>query len=125
MGDSNFYTMKLSDGEDLIQNILDLVKEKQIEYGEIISGRGKIREFELVSTGQKRSLDKSFFSESFGISAIAGKIKMSKGEILHTINVSVSKSGYNATKGQLMRATVDGDFEITIRKVNLGKIIEA
>ncbi|MDO8538721.1 MAG: DNA-binding protein [archaeon] len=125
MGDTNFYTMKLSDGEELIQNILELVKEKQITYGEIISGRGKIREFELVSTGQKRSLDKSFFSESFGISAITGKVRMSKGEIFHTINVSVSKSGYNATKGQLMRGIVDGELEITVRKVNLAKIIEA
>jgi len=125
MQNPNFFSLKFSDGEDVVGGILNFAKEKEIEYGEIVSGRGKIRDFELVSTGQKRALDRLFYAESFSISAISGKLHSIKGEMTHSINVSITKSGYNATKGQLLKATADGPVELTIRKVNLGKIIEA
>ena len=56
---------------------------------------------------------------------VEGKIEWRGGKYPSHINVAVGEKSFRSINGQLMRGKAAGDLELTIRKVDLGKIIEA
>ena len=118
--------LKLSDGADIIAEIEKLVKENSVNYGMLVSGCGKIKEFELISHKQKGGVDKIRFEKEFEVNAISGKIQMGEsGKINSNIRVSVTSTGFTQKAGQLIKGKAAGQLEIGIRKIDFGKIIEA
>ena len=125
MGENTF-VLKLSDGSDIMAGLHKLAEEKEIEYGLLVSGCGKIKEFELLSTGPQGSIDKMKSKEEFQVNAVSGKVqKTASGKFNTLVRVSITKTGFTPKGGQLIGGKAAGTLEIGVRKVDLKKIIEA
>ena len=122
----NTLILKLTDGSDIMTELGKLAKEKEISYGFIVSGCGKIKDFEIVSHGRSATIN-TFRSETpYELDAISGKIEMNKKNGLNiTVRVTVSSTGFTAKVGQLVNGKASGALEIEIRKVDLKKMIIA
>lgn len=121
----NTFVLKLSDGADILEGIKKLAKEKEIGYGLFVSGFGKIKEFELLSSGSQGSIERMKSREESQVNAVSGKIQKKGGSFDVLLRVSVTKTGFTPKGGQLIQGKAAISLEIGIRKVDLKKIIEA
>lgn len=122
----NTFIIRLSDGSDIVDELKNLSKEKEISYGIIVGGCGKIKEFELVSGGPHGSIEVMKSADEFQVNSVSGKIqKKSSGDILTSVNVSVTKTGFAQRGGQLIKGKASDSLEILVRKVDVKKIIYA
>jgi len=122
----NTFVLKLGDGSDLFEGLEKLVKENRIEYGMLVSGWGKLKEFELITHETKGGVNKASFDSAFELNAISGKVLLSRsGKFDASIRVSVSSTGFTPKAGQLVKGKAASSLEIGIRKIDFGKIIEA
>jgi len=118
--------LKLSDDADIVTELEKLAKENSVEYGMLLSGCGKIKEFELISHEQKGGVGRTKFEKEFEVNAISGKIQIHKsGKIDSNIRISVTSTGFTPKAGQLVKGKAAGQLEIGIRKIDFKKIIEA
>ncbi|MEM0360498.1 MAG: DNA-binding protein [Candidatus Diapherotrites archaeon] len=117
--------LKLGDGADIMEGLQKIADEKGIDYGFLVSCSGRIKEFELLSTSSGGGVDKMKFVNPFEVNAISGKIQKQKGKLTSHIRVSVTSTGFTPLAGQLISGKAAGSFEISIRKVDMKKIIEA
>ena len=120
------FVLRLGDGSDIIGGVARLAEEKEIEYGLLVSGCGRIREFELVLHEPGGSMNKMKFEGEFELNAISGKIRREKsGKIDMNLKVLVASTGFTPKAGQLVSGKVAGMLEIGVRKVGFEGIIEA
>ena len=121
--EKNNLVFSFSQGEDIISEISSLMKEKNEDYFEFLAANGNIEDFELLSSGQNASLNSMSFKDQFKLVSISGKIEKMNGKFIPVIYVSVSKNDVGAVNGQLVKAKAVDGLEITVRKVNVKKII--
>ena len=120
------FVLRLSDGSDIIAGLERLAEEKEIEYGLLVSGCGRIRDFELVLHEPGGGVNKMKIEGEFDLNAISGKIRGEKsGKIDVNVKVLVASTGFTPKAGQLVSGKVAGMLEIGIRKVGFEGIIEA
>ena len=98
------------------------LEEHNVSYGTFISGGGELKSFDLISD----NYDKPVFSGPFLLDRVSGNVKLQKQG--HTINLHVTllKKGAKAypMTGQLRKAVVNGNLQLTIQLSDLGKIIQ-
>ncbi|MFH1224961.1 MAG: PPC domain-containing DNA-binding protein [Candidatus Diapherotrites archaeon] len=121
----NTFVVKINDGTDIFERLNKLAKDKDIEYGMILNGCGAVREFELISSGPKASMEKLRSKDAFQINAMSGKIQKKSGEYDVTVRASITKSGFTPRSGQLTYGRASGTLEVGVRKIAVRKIIEA
>ena len=121
----NTFVLKLSNGADVLTELKKLGEEKQIDYGLIVSGTGSLKDMELISNEPKGGIASLRFDSPVEMHAISGKIQTRKGVVTVDVRVSVTGTGFTPKAGQLVHALASGSLEIGVRKVDLGKIIEA
>ncbi len=117
--------LKLKDDSDIMKELENLARDNSISYGLIVSGFGKLKEFELVSNAPAGGVNKMNFASAFELNAISGKVQIERGKFVPHIRVSVTSTGFTPVSGQLIRGKAAGKLEIGIRKIDTSRIIEA
>ncbi len=117
------FVLKLSDNADILKELENLAVEKQIEYGLIVSASGNVKDAELVSMGNFEGKQK--LNGICEVDSISGKVQKVRGKFETNLRVSVSSTGFTSISGRLLKGKAAGHLEIGIRKVDVGKIIEA
>ena len=125
MAENNF-VLKLGNNSDIIAELHKFAEEQGIDYGFIESGMGRIKDFELILHGPRASVSRLDTKDVFEINSISGNMQKAKGGMLQlSLKAAVSRTGFTSKIGQLIRAKAAGTVEISVRKVNLKKIILA
>ncbi len=120
------FILRLNNGSDIISELEKFVRENKMEYCLLVSGSGKIKEFELILHESNGGLNRVKFENEFELNALSGKLQKAKdGKINTNIKVSVTSTGVTPKAGQLISGKTVGVFEISVRKVGFGGIIEA
>lgn len=120
------FVLRAGDGSDIMKELEKLAVEKGIDYGLFVSGCGSVKDFELISTGSKGSVDSMKLKTEFQVNAVSGRIQKKQGGKFEIIlRVSVTKTGFTPKGGQLIRGKAAGVFEIGIRKIDTSRIIES
>jgi predicted DNA-binding protein with PD1-like motif len=122
---STNYTLILEDGEELFASIESFAKENEIAYGMLVGGKGAIKDFDIISHGQRGTVEKVNYKREFEVNALSGKVEVRPSGIKVKINALVSSSGFTPITGELVSGKAAGSLQITIRKVDLKKMIEA
>jgi predicted DNA-binding protein with PD1-like motif len=118
--------LDLSDGDDIMIGINRFAKQNEIHNGFIVGAVGAIKEFEMISHGRRGSVEKmNQKSKEFEVNAMSGKIYKKGSELEIKINMLISSTGFTPITGELIDGKVAGGLQITIRKVDLKKMIEA
>jgi len=122
----NTFILKLTDGSDLMAGLEKLAKENGISYGFIVSGCGKITDFQLVSHCRNAGVDTFESKSEYALDAISGKMENNKKNGFRLeVRAAISSTGFTAKVGQLIKAKASGTLEIEVKKVDLKKIIIA
>lgn len=115
----------LEDGEDIYKSIKEVMKESKIDYGMVETGKGAIKDFELVSHGQRGTVENFTHKKEFEVNAMSGKLQRVGKDYRIKVNILISSSGFTPQSGELIAGKAAGRLEITIKKIDLGKMIEA
>ncbi|MCX6803827.1 MAG: DUF296 domain-containing protein [Candidatus Diapherotrites archaeon] len=119
------FTIILDDGEELFPALEQVIKENEITYGMVISGKGAIKDFDIISHGQKGTVEKINYKREFEVNALSGKVEFRNKEAKIKINALVSSSGFTPISGELLNGKAAGSLQIVIRKIDMKKMIEA
>jgi predicted DNA-binding protein with PD1-like motif len=119
-------TVQLEDNEEIFENLEKVVRENNITYGFIVGAKGSIKDFEMIAHGQRGAVEKHLSKRFYEVNALSGKVQMKNGgEIFFKVNALISSSGFTPITGELVRGKAAGALEIIIKKVDMGKMIEA
>ena len=117
--------VKLSDGENVIEELTKVAEKHKIEYGLYTSVSGKIKNFDLLSMQDRGKVNRDHFGDAAALNSISGKIQKTKDGYVNDINISVVKSGFSTIAGKLVKGFVAESLEVGIRSIAMNKIIEA
>jgi len=115
----------MSEGEDVIERLKKFCEEEKADYYLIIGGSGRIKDYSMISSSRGARIDTEIGREPIDVTAVSGKIENVKGRFSATVNVSLSRSGFNTISGQLTKAKAGNALEIGLRKIDESKIIMA
>ena len=119
------FTIILEDGEEIFPAIEQVAKENEITYGIIVSGKGALKDFDIISHGQRGTVEKINYKREFEVNALSGKVELRHSEVRIKMNSLVSSSGFTPVTGELLSGKAAGSLQIVIRKVDMKKMIEA
>lgn len=119
------YTVILDDNEEIFPALERFSKENEITYGMIVSAKGAIKHFDIISHGQRGTVEKINYKREFEVNALSGKIDIKGGEVRLKMNALVSSSGFTPISGELLNGKTAGSLQIVVRKVDMKKMIEA
>lgn len=119
------YTVILDDGEEIFSALEAIAKEHEITYGLVVSGKGALKDFDIISHGQKGTVEKINYKREFEVNALSGKIELKGKEVKIKLNGLVSSSGFTPVTGELLSGKAAGSLQIMVRKVDMKKMIEA
>jgi predicted DNA-binding protein with PD1-like motif len=119
------YTVILEEDEEIFPALEKFAKENEITYGMIISAKGAIKHFDIISHGQRGTVEKMNYRKEFEVNALSGKIDIKGGEVRLKMNALVSSSGFTPISGELLNGKAAGSLQIVVRKVDMKKMIEA
>ncbi|VVB76265.1 Uncharacterised protein [uncultured archaeon] len=119
------FTVVLDDGEDIFSALETFAKENDIVYGFVAGGKGAIKDFDIISHGQRGTVERVNYKREFEVNALSGKIEYRNKEARIKINALISSSGFTPVTGELLSGKAAGSLQITIKKVDLKKMIEA
>jgi predicted DNA-binding protein with PD1-like motif len=121
----NTYTVILDDGEDIFNGLETFTKENNIGYAFLVSGKGAIKDFDIISHGQKGTVEKINYKREFEVNALSGKIELRGQEVRVKMNALISSSGFTPVSGEILSGKAAGSLQITIKSVDMKKMIEA
>ena len=121
----NTYTVILDDGEEIFPTIMNFAKENNIVYGFIAGGKGALKDFDIISHGQRGTVEKINYKKEFEVNALSGKVEARGNEVRLKMNALISSSGFTPVTGELLSGKAAGSLQITIKSVDLKKMIEA
>lgn len=122
----NIFVLSLSDGSDIIGGLQKLAEDNQIDYGMLVSACGRIKDFELVSSGPQGRMETMRSKDDFRVTAASGKIqKLSGGKLDIVVRATITRTGFTPKGGHLIRGKAAGTLELGVRKIDLKKIIMA
>ena len=123
-GDS--YVVSIDNHQEIIQAIAAFCQEQGIKAGEI-TGIGAIKEATLrfLNPATRKYVDKTF-PEQMEIASLIGNISEKEGKVYLHVHVSLGRADYTVVGGHLLKATLNGACELTIRKFDgsLGRIFD-
>jgi predicted DNA-binding protein with PD1-like motif len=119
------YTLILEDGEEIFPNLVTFAKENNIQYGFIQSGKGAIKDFDIISHGQRGTVEKINYRREFEVNALSGKVEMKGNEVRLKMNALISSSGFTPITGELLTGKAAGSLQIILKSVDMKKMIEA
>jgi len=119
------YTVILDDGEEIFPALETFAKENDIGYGFISGGKGALKDFDIISHGQRGTVEKISYKREFEVNALSGKVEVKGKEVRLKMNALISSSGFTPVTGELLSGKAAGSLQITIKKVDLKKMIEA
>lgn len=121
----NTYTIILDDGEEIFPAIATFSKENGITYGFISGGKGALKDFDIISHGQRGTVEKINYKREFEVNALSGKIDIKGNEVRVKMNALISSSGFTPVTGELLNGKAAGSLQITVKSVDMKKMIEA
>jgi len=119
------FTVVLDDGEDIFVALETFAKENDIVYGFVAGGKGAIKDFDIISHGQRGTVERVNYKREFEVNALSGKIEYRNKEARIKMNALITSSGFTPVTGELLSGKAAGSLQITIKKVDLSKMIEA
>ena len=121
----NTYTVILDDGEEIFPALETFIRENNIGYGFVAGGKGALKDFDIISHGQRGTVEKVNYKREFEVNALSGKVEMKHDEVRIKINALISSSGFTPVTGELLNGKAAGSLQITIKSVDMKKMIEA
>ncbi len=121
----NTYTLILDDGEDIFSSLEAFIKENNIGYGFLAAGKGAIKDFNIISHGQKGSVEKINYKKEFEVNALSGKVEFKGKEVRIKMNALISSSGFTPISGEILSGRAAGSLQVTLKSVDMKKMIEA
>lgn len=115
--------LKIEENSDIIQKVSELMEQEKLSEIQFVSAKGKIRNPEIVSSGRSGSVLTHNLKGDFEVNAISGSIFKSKKTTEPQVNVAVAQTGANSKIGKLVKAKAGKDLELTLRKIDLSKMI--
>ena len=116
----------LRDGEDIGKELDDFTEKHNITYGFVVSGRGSVKDFEIISHGSRGTIERINHKAEFEVNAMSGKVERTSDKSLSSrINVLISSSGFTPLSGELIKGKAAGRLEIGLKRVDMKKMIEA
>jgi predicted DNA-binding protein with PD1-like motif len=119
------FTVVLDDGEEIFSALTTFVKENEIGYAFIVSGKGALKDFDIISHGQRGTVEKQNYKREFEVNALSGKVELRGKEVRIKMNALISSSGFTPITGELLSGKAAGSLQIVIKSVDLKKMIEA
>lgn len=119
------FTVILEDGEEIFPALEQVIKENEITYGMVVSGKGAIKDFDIISHGQRGTVEKVNYRREFEVNALSGKVEFRSKQPRIKMNVLVSSSGFTPITGELLSGKAAGSLQIIVRKIDMKKMIEA
>lgn len=119
------FTVILEDNEEIFPALEQVAKENEITYGMIVSGKGAIKDFDIISHGQRGTVEKINYKREFEVNALSGKVEYRHKEVRLKMNALVSSSGFTPVTGELLSGKAAGSLQIVVRKIDMKKMIEA
>lgn len=111
---SNIYQGRLNKGDELLESLTTLLREKNIKSGSI-SGIGAVSSAKLGFFDAKtKKYEEIFFEENMEIVSLNGNISIKDEHIFPHIHAVFSKSDFSVVGGHLFSPTVVYAFEYTI-----------
>jgi predicted DNA-binding protein with PD1-like motif len=118
--------LSLMNDEDINVGLRRFAKQNEINNGFIVGAVGAIKEFKMVSHGRKGSVENmTQKSKEFEVNAMSGKLYKHGNDLEIKVNVLISSTGFTPLTGELLEGKAAGELQITIRKIDLKKMIEA
>ena len=117
------FVLKIEENQDVFKKILELMDKDKISEIVFIKAAGKLRDPEVVTHGKQGSVSTNHMKGDYEVNAISGSISRKKGLTYHQVNVAVTQTGTNAKIGHLKSAKAGKDFELTLKKIDLSKMI--
>jgi len=119
------YTVILDDGEDIFTGLETFAKENNIIYASFVSVKGAIKDFDIISHGQRGTVEKINYKREFEVNALSGKVELKGQEVRVKMNALISSSGFTPVSGEILGGKAAGSLQITIKSVDMKKMIEA
>ncbi len=119
------FTVIFEDNEEIFPVLNTFAKENEITYGLIVSGKGALKDFDIISHGQRGTVEKVNYKREFEVNALSGKIELRGKEVKIKMNALVTSSGFTPITGELLSGKAAGSLQIVVRKVDMKKMIEA
>jgi len=120
---ANTFSIKIEENSDVFQKIAELMEREKIEEVFLVKATGKMRNPEIVRHGKQSSVFSEKLRGDYDVNAISGNIVRKKNSVNKLVNVAVNQTGVNAKVGQLIKAIAGRDLELTLKKVDLSKMI--
>ena len=108
------YQGSLGKGEELIQGLIAVMKERMIVAG-AVTGMGALTEARIgYFDGRTKKYEEKVFRENMEIAALKGNISLKDGQVFPHLHAVLSGRDFSAVGGHLFSATVYAfEFEIT------------
>ncbi|MDI3472700.1 MAG: uncharacterized protein PWQ20_1054 [Thermotogaceae bacterium] len=114
--------IRMDDGEDFFEKLLEVLKEHSISSAVILSGIGMLRNFEIGwFSGEK--YEKEFVKFPSELLSMSGNISLKDSDIFPHIHVVLSDPNKKAFGGHLFSGTVNNTVEMFIMNLENLKLI--
>lgn len=110
--EGSFVVVKLDDGEDLFESIRQVIEERNIESGIVLTGIGMLRDFEVGYFDGDKYITESY-EEAHELVALHGSLT-EKGDI--HLHCALAGRDHRIIGGHLVKGTVAVLNEITLLK---------
>lgn len=117
--------LTVPDGIDLISEIKKFVSEQPSSFYEIVSMRGKLRDFELLQSGKQQNRFMKHFHEPHKIINVSGTIKKNTEDVDIKLVMSMTKDGFSSIGGKLVNGKSFGDTTCVMKKVDEKRFVSS
>lgn len=114
---------KIDENKDVFEKVAELMEKENTAEMVFVKAEGKIRAPEIVSHGKQGSVFSQKLKGDYEVNAISGSLKRKKGQTISQVNIAITHTGTNAKIGHLVKAKAGKDFVLTLRKIDLSKMI--
>lgn len=114
--------LRMDDGEDFFENLLEALRRYEINSAVILSGIGMLRNFEIGwFNGEK--YEKEFIKFPSELLSVSGNISLKNSKIFPHIHVTLSDPNKKAFGGHLFSGTVNNTVEMFIMNLKQFKLL--
>ena len=107
-------TVRLHDGEDLLEGLSEALRQEGIDSGVIIGGVGMVRDAAISFYAGKGQYETRPVVDAVELCSMNGNVSTSDGELILHIHVTLAKRGGTTLGGHFSGGTVNMTAEIAV-----------
>ncbi len=117
------FVLKIEENGDVFQKVAEFMENEKLSEIVFVNVKGKLRDPEVVRHGKQGSVFANKLKGDYEVNAISGSMFRKKAMKGQQVNVAITQTGTNAKIGHLVKAKAGKDFELTLKKIDLSKMI--